>query len=454
MGRSFVSTGSARLLAWTAVSTGAPRRASNASSTFTSRSPPWTTRRRPGKRKPPALELKNVPLSEMLSPRIRARSVHVHNRRQRLHRGNGVADPVAWRARVSRRPLGPRPARGQRTGGVGRRHDDDAGMSCAGSATTASRRRVVAAFAAEAAIGSAIAVRGVAPSSAANAAPATATATTVSAITLAARRGAAAPRSRREEQPARAREQRAVRGSEREQVARLLELFETEQRMDVRLPAAADADREVVAAVFARVADLPRHPPHRRVIEEQRLDDGLREVHEVVVPPHVRELVRDDRFELRHAQAGEDGRRHDNDRRHVAEDDRHAYADRREDGHRSRDAQPFRQCREPGLTPVRHRPDAVDAQSPRPPPAADEPDREEQDPTAQVTTSHGIAAATIGRSAGMAAAAASSVDAKRPRVPPGRACRSRFGWRSWFGYRRLGQRRSGSARAPSLDRVT
>ena len=70
------------------------------------------------------------------------------------------------------------------------------------------------------------------------------------------------------------------------------------ERRDIDQAIAADRDRQIVAAVLALGAHFGRHPPHGRVIEEQRLDDRLQQVDEIVVPPHVRELVRENRFEL------------------------------------------------------------------------------------------------------------------------------------------------------------
>jgi hypothetical protein len=55
--------------------------------------------------------------------------------------------------------------------------------------------------------------------------------------------------------------------------------------------AIAHGHREVVAAVLALGAHLPRHPPHGRMVEEQRLDHRLEQVHQIVLPPHVRQLV-------------------------------------------------------------------------------------------------------------------------------------------------------------------
>ena len=61
---------------------------------------------------------------------------------------------------------------------------------------------------------------------------------------------------------------------------------------------AAQADGEIVAAVLALGANPPRQPPDGRVIEQQRLDERLQQVDEIVVPADVRELVRQDRLEL------------------------------------------------------------------------------------------------------------------------------------------------------------
>ncbi len=52
----------------------------------------------------------------------------------------------------------------------------------------------------------------------------------------------------------------------------------------------------------------PREPPHGRVIEQQRLDQRLQQVDEIVVAADVRELVRENRLELLRRQAGERAR--------------------------------------------------------------------------------------------------------------------------------------------------
>ena len=51
----------------------------------------------------------------------------------------------------------------------------------------------------------------------------------------------------------------------------------------------AEAHREIVAAVFPLDANAARQPPTRRAIEEHRFDEGLQQVHRVVVAADVRD---------------------------------------------------------------------------------------------------------------------------------------------------------------------
>jgi len=111
--------------------------------------------------------------------------------------------------------------------------------------------------------------------------------------------------SRRAEQTADTLQQRAAgrghRGSiePAERRDRRPERFEVRERVRVRDGIAAEADGKIVAAVLALDPDPARDPPHRRVVEEQRLDDGLEQVHQVIVPADVRKFMRENRLELR-----------------------------------------------------------------------------------------------------------------------------------------------------------
>ena len=110
----------------------------------------------------------------------------------------------------------------------------------------------------------------------------------------------------RAEQPADALQQRSAGGRHRDVMIRRgprAQRLEIGQRAGVGDRIAAQADREIVAAVLALDADAARQPPHRGVIEEQRLDQRLQQVDEIVVAADVRELVREDRFELLRRQA-------------------------------------------------------------------------------------------------------------------------------------------------------
>ena len=107
------------------------------------------------------------------------------------------------------------------------------------------------------------------------------------------------------DEAAHARQQRSTAGGHRHADVSTSHRFHVGQRSRVEQRIAAGQHREIVAAVFAFDADDVRHPPHRRVIEEEALDGRLHEIDQIVVTPDVCELVRDDRFDLARRQAGE-----------------------------------------------------------------------------------------------------------------------------------------------------
>ncbi len=59
--------------------------------------------------------------------------------------------------------------------------------------------------------------------------------------------------------------------------------------------------------MFAFGADLGGHPPHGRVVEQQRLDESLEQVHQVIVSADVGQFVCEDGLDLRRRQACQDG---------------------------------------------------------------------------------------------------------------------------------------------------
>jgi hypothetical protein len=103
------------------------------------------------------------------------------------------------------------------------------------------------------------------------------------------------------------------------------QLLEARERPRVLERVAAHGDREVVAAVLALHAHAARDPPHGRVVEQQRLDDRLQQVDEEVVPPDVRELVRQDHLELRRRQPGHRARRKKDRRAHEPDHRGHGH---------------------------------------------------------------------------------------------------------------------------------
>ena len=52
-------------------------------------------------------------------------------------------------------------------------------------------------------------------------------------------------------------------------------------------------------------ANVPRHPPDRGVVEQERFDNALQDVDQIVVPADVRQLMQQERFQLRGRQTAE-----------------------------------------------------------------------------------------------------------------------------------------------------
>ena len=79
---------------------------------------------------------------------------------------------------------------------------------------------------------------------------------------------------------------------------RTTQLLEVRERTRIRHGIAAQAHGQVVTAVLAFRPDAARQPPDGRVIEQERLEQRLQQVHEIVVPADMCELVGQDRFDL------------------------------------------------------------------------------------------------------------------------------------------------------------
>ena len=74
--------------------------------------------------------------------------------------------------------------------------------------------------------------------------------------------------------------------------------------------------------MFALGANSGGQPPDRGVIEQQRLHNALQDVDEVVLPPDVRKLVRNNNAQLLNAEAGQNRDRQNDDRPEPSDHDR------------------------------------------------------------------------------------------------------------------------------------
>jgi hypothetical protein len=143
---------------------------------------------------------------------------------------------------------------------------------------------------------------------------------------------------------------------------------------------AAQAHRQVVAAVLPLDPHASREPPYRRMVEEQSLDHRLEYVDEVVVPSHVRELVCQDGLELCGRQPGERADRNQQHRFEPADHRRDVHGRRLKCDHPGRQVEPpaessHRQGHLGGHRLVFTPPQALDRR-----PSANQPDRQPRDP--------------------------------------------------------------------------
>ena len=82
------------------------------------------------------------------------------------------------------------------------------------------------------------------------------------------------------------------------------------KRRHVGGPVAADADGDIVTAVLALGPDAARDPPDGGVIEQNRLDEALQQVDQVVVSAEVGDLVGEDGLNVRRGQSRQHAHRH------------------------------------------------------------------------------------------------------------------------------------------------
>jgi len=169
----------------------------------------------------------------------------------------------------------------------------------------------------------------------------------------------------------------AARGRERQGRQRVAQPLHPEQRGGVEVGVPADGDRHVVAAVLTLLAHPSRRPPDRRVVEQQRLDRRLQQIHEVVVPPDMRQLVGEQRVELQGRQPDQGARRQQDHRTQPADHGRHLHDRGLEHADGTRDPQPGRQASHRGPTGLGDRPRAHPAESLGDRPPGHEPQRQD-----------------------------------------------------------------------------
>jgi len=81
------------------------------------------------------------------------------------------------------------------------------------------------------------------------------------------------------------------------------------QGLHVSDPFAGRGDGEFITAHFPFQADLPRNPPHRRMVEQQSLHQPLNEIDPQIPTADVRQLMRNDGFEHTRREFGHPGER-------------------------------------------------------------------------------------------------------------------------------------------------
>ncbi len=99
------------------------------------------------------------------------------------------------------------------------------------------------------------------------------------------------------------------------------EFFDGEEGFGVEEGIADEGGREVVAAVFALLADVGGDPPDGGVVEEEGFDEGLQEIDEIIVAANVGEFVGEDGLELRGGKTGEEGCGEKDERAEEADDE-------------------------------------------------------------------------------------------------------------------------------------
>ena len=103
---------------------------------------------------------------------------------------------------------------------------------------------------------------------------------------------------------------------------------------------AAGDGRQIVAALLALQIEAAGQPPHAGMIEQDGLHDGLQEQGGVIMPPHVGQFMGENRLDLRHGQAGQQGRRKQDHGFEESQHQRYIHPHAADHPHRPPDPQP------------------------------------------------------------------------------------------------------------------
>src|SRR5215472_8082033 len=76
------------------------------------------------------------------------------------------------------------------------------------------------------------------------------------------------------------------------------EVGQLNQRVRIQVPVRDQTQRHRVATVFALGANDAADPPDGRMIEQERFDETLEQIDQIIVPFDVAELVREQRLDL------------------------------------------------------------------------------------------------------------------------------------------------------------
>ena len=155
--------------------------------------------------------------------------------------------------------------------------------------------------------------------------------------------GAARPRGRSAHQPADAIEQRGAIRGHRQARRGSAQTFEVRQGAGVAQPVAANRHGQVIAAVLPLAPHLGGNPPDRRVIEKKGFHRRLQKIDQIVVAPHVGQLMSEDRFELPRREPGQRAHGDQDHRPQPADHRRHRHGRRFQELDGASDAQSARQ---------------------------------------------------------------------------------------------------------------